>query len=66
LPLYHASVVKVKVGTAIYEVSKALLCKDSPYFTAMFNGAFKEGEEQSVVLKELEEVVSVRGFELFL
>lgn len=32
----------------------------------MFNGAFKEGEEQSVALEEIEGVVSVRGFQLLL
>lgn len=66
MPLYHSSTVKVKIGSATYEVSQKLLCRDSQYFRAAFNGAFKEGEEQSIVLKEIEGVVSSRSFELFL
>jgi hypothetical protein len=43
---------------------KALLCKQSPYFAATFEGKFQEGEEQSTTLTEVDGVVSTRSFEL--
>jgi len=50
-----------------YKLPKGLLCKQSPYFAAMFEeGRFREGEEQSAVLTEMEGVVSVRSFETLL
>jgi hypothetical protein len=39
-----------------------LLCQQS--FAAAFNGSFQEGEEQFMTLKEEEDIVSTRSFEL--
>jgi len=36
----------------------------SPYFAAAFEGGFREGEEQSITLTEIDDVVSIRSFEL--
>ncbi|KAE8320740.1 hypothetical protein BDV39DRAFT_211390 [Aspergillus sergii] len=66
MPLYHGPTVKIQIGSATYDVSKALICKYSPYFAAMFDGKFKEGEEQSAVLEEAEGVVSNQSFQLLL
>ncbi|KAL2836691.1 hypothetical protein BJX68DRAFT_34389 [Aspergillus pseudodeflectus] len=66
LPLYHGPMVKIKIGPTAYDVSKTLLCNRSPYFAGMFNGKFKEGQEHSAVLEEIEGVVSNRSFRLFL
>jgi hypothetical protein len=43
---------------------KTLICKQSPYFAAAFEGEFREGEEQSITLTEIDDVVSIRSFEL--
>jgi len=45
-------------------IPKALICKQSLYFAAMFEGNFKEGEEQLAVLEEEEDVVSARSFSM--
>ncbi|KAB8217300.1 hypothetical protein BDV33DRAFT_177475 [Aspergillus novoparasiticus] len=66
MPLYHGPTVRIEIGSTTYDVSKALICKHSPYFAAMFDGNFKEGEEQSAVLEEVEGVVSNRSFQLLL
>ncbi|KAE8357037.1 hypothetical protein BDV28DRAFT_144700 [Aspergillus coremiiformis] len=66
LPLYHGPVVTINIGAASFEVSKTLLCKRSAYFEAMFNGNFKEGDDQSAEMEEVEGVVSVRSFHLLL
>ncbi|KAE8397155.1 hypothetical protein BDV37DRAFT_266429 [Aspergillus pseudonomiae] len=66
MPLYHGPTVKIKIGAATYDVSKSLICRHSPYFAAMFKGNFKEGEDQSAVLEEVEGVVSNRSFQLLL
>jgi hypothetical protein len=50
----------------VHKLSKTLLCKQSPYFAATFEGKFLEGEEQSTTLAEIDDVVSVRSFELLL
>lgn len=49
-----------------YTVSKRLLCEESPYFSAMFEGEFSEGQQQTATLEELEGVVSVRSLEALL
>lgn len=56
----------IRIGSASheYKLSKALLCKQSPYFAATFQGDFKEGKEQSTTLAEIDGVVSIRSFEL--
>jgi BTB/POZ domain len=66
LPLYSDPYVKIRIGSGSdeYKLSKALLCKQSPYFAATFQGNFREGEEQSTTLAEIDGVVSVRSFEL--
>jgi hypothetical protein len=58
--------VKIKIGPTTHNVSKPLLCSHSPYFAGMFNRKFKEGQEQSAVLEEIEGVVSNQSFRLFL
>ncbi|CRL30973.1 BTB/POZ fold [Penicillium camemberti] len=65
LPRYHCPTVKIQISSSDheYEISKYLLCKDSTYFTAMFEGNFAEGEQQVATLEEVEGVVSVRSFE---
>ncbi|KAJ5902884.1 hypothetical protein N7495_003412 [Penicillium taxi] len=65
LPLYHHPTVKIRISSSDYEyeISKYLLCKDSTYFTAMFEGNFVEREQQVASLEEVEGVVSVRSFE---
>jgi len=66
LPLYSGPLVTIRIGSSSreYKLSKALLCKQSPYFKATFEGKFQEGKEQSTTLKEEDGVVSVRSFEL--
>ncbi|KAI9367343.1 hypothetical protein BJX61DRAFT_538144 [Aspergillus egyptiacus] len=66
LPLYHGPQAVIKLGTATYKVSKALLTGYSSYFAAMFDGNFKEGEEQSADLQEIEGVLLTRSFEILL
>lgn len=41
-----------------------MLCKQSPYFAATFNGEFKEGKEQSTTLEEIDGVVSTQSFQM--
>jgi hypothetical protein len=66
LPLYTDPYVKIRIGNKDrgYRLSKALLCKQSKYFAATFEGAFREGEDQSTTLVEIDGVVSTRSFEL--
>ncbi|KAF4767939.1 hypothetical protein HAV15_002100 [Penicillium sp. str.  len=64
LPLYHGPLVKVRIQTTCeYEVSKALLCAESPVFTIMFEGSFREAQEQAVDLELMEGVISKRSVE---
>ena len=48
----------------MYKLSKALLCEQSPYFAATFNGKFKEDEDQSTILEEVDGVVTIRSFQM--
>ncbi|KAL3420126.1 hypothetical protein PVAG01_08625 [Phlyctema vagabunda] len=66
LSLYAGPQVTIRIGSANreYNLPKALLCRQSPYFAAMFEGQFKEGEEQSTTLEEIEGVVSTRSFQM--
>lgn len=66
LPLYSGPQVTIRIGSASheYKLPKALLCKQSPYFAAMFEGPFKEGEEQSTTLEEIHGVVTPRSFQM--
>lgn len=54
IDLYNGARVTIIVKTGghkkIYKLSKALLMDASPYFTAAFNGNFKEGVEQTLEL----------------
>ncbi len=66
LPLYSEPYVRIRIEPAshAYKLPKALLCQQSTFFAAAFNGNFREGEEQFIALKEKEDVVSTRSFEL--
>ena len=66
LPLYSGPQVTIRIGSASheYKLPKALLCKQSPYFAATFGGPFKEGEEQSTTLEEIDGVVSTQSFQM--
>jgi len=68
LPLYSGSCVTVRIGSAgpEYELSKAILCKQSSYFAATFEGEFQEGRDQSTTLTEEEGVVTQRSFEMLI
>ncbi|CAG8111081.1 unnamed protein product [Penicillium nalgiovense] len=65
LPLYRGPTVRVQIESSDheFEVSKQLLCKESTYFRAMFEGNFAEEQQQLATMKEVEGVVSVRSFE---
>ena len=45
-------------------MSRALLCKQSPYFAAMFLGDFKERDTQSTTVDETDSVVLTRSFKM--
>ncbi|KAF1807963.1 hypothetical protein P152DRAFT_453274 [Eremomyces bilateralis CBS 781.70] len=66
IPLYSGPQVTVRIGSTSreYKLSKALLCNQSPYFKATFEGNFQEGKEQSTTLKEEDGIVSIQSFEL--
>jgi len=66
LPLYSGPQVVIRIGSASgeYVLPKALLCEQSPYFAAMFEGSFEEGESQSATLEEMDGVVSTRSFQI--
>ncbi|KAJ5466443.1 hypothetical protein N7530_010230 [Penicillium desertorum] len=65
LPLYQDSLVKIRIESVgcEYTVSKELLCSQSPVFTAMFEGGFREAQQQTVDLEEMEDVVSKQSLE---
>jgi hypothetical protein len=67
LPLYSGPQVTIRIESASheYKLPKALLCKQSPYFAAMFEGPFREGEEQATTLEEINGVVTPRSFQMF-
>lgn len=66
VPLYSGPQVTIRIGSTSrkYKLLKTLICKQSPYFAAAFEGGFREGEEQSITLTEIDDVVSIRSFEL--
>jgi hypothetical protein len=69
LPLFSGPEVVIRIGSASHEyrLPKALLCRQYPYFAAMFEeGHFKEGAEQSTTLEEIDGVVSTRSFEMLM
>ncbi|KAJ5489175.1 hypothetical protein N7539_004065 [Penicillium diatomitis] len=63
LPLYHGPLVKINIKPSNHEfkISKQLLCAESPVFSAMFEGHFKESQEMIADLEEMECVVSDPG-----
>ncbi|TVY33030.1 hypothetical protein LSUB1_G008053 [Lachnellula subtilissima] len=66
LPKFSGPQVTIRVGEhgPAYQVSKDILCADSPYFSAMFPaGHFKEGAENAAVLEEIEGVITPRSFQ---
>ncbi len=68
LPLYTGPQVTICIMPANreYQVSKRLLCEQSPYFRLTFEGGFKETEEQATTLMEIPGVVSIQSFEMLL
>ncbi|TVY37974.1 hypothetical protein LOCC1_G006237 [Lachnellula occidentalis] len=66
LPMISGPQVTIRVGEhdPAYQVSKDILCANSPYFSAMFAaGHFKEGAENAAVLEEIEGVVTPGSFQ---
>ena len=69
LPLYLGPHVSIRIGSTSpdeFKVSKALICNQSPYFAATFEGNFKEGRDQSTILDEVDGVVTTRSFQMLL
>lgn len=66
--MYHGPVVKIRIKSSDYEyrVSKDLLCRESTYFSAMFESEFKEGQQLTAILEDIEGVVSVQSLEALL
>ncbi|CAI7621956.1 unnamed protein product [Penicillium manginii] len=67
LLLYQGPQVTIKIGShhREYVIFKDLLCSESAYFSAMFNGPFIEGQQQAANLKE-GDGLSVHTFEAFI
>ncbi|CAG7951606.1 unnamed protein product [Penicillium salamii] len=67
LPLCNGPSVtlRLKPSNKEYVVSKTLLCAESPVFSAMFNGNFKESQQQEVTIEEMKDIVSVPNFQAF-
>ncbi|TVY26289.1 hypothetical protein LHYA1_G005796 [Lachnellula hyalina] len=53
LSLYSGPQVTIRIGSESheYKLPKALLCKQSSYFEAMFEGPFKEGKDFEVLVQ---------------
>ncbi|OQE17466.1 hypothetical protein PENFLA_c024G04641 [Penicillium flavigenum] len=68
LPLFHGPLVKIRIepSNREYTVSKTLLCNESPVFSAMFKGNFRESQEETATLQEMEGVVSTQSIEALL
>ncbi|CRL26907.1 BTB/POZ fold [Penicillium camemberti] len=68
LPLIHGPLVKIRIepSNREYTVSKNLLCSESRVFSAMFQGGFRESQEQTATLQEIEGVLSIQSFEALL
>ncbi|CAG8219376.1 unnamed protein product [Penicillium salamii] len=67
LPLCNGPSVTLPLQPSIkeYVVSRNLLCAESPVFSAMLNGNFKESQQQKATIEEMKDVVSVRNFQAF-
>ncbi|KAJ5497980.1 hypothetical protein N7453_007031 [Penicillium expansum] len=68
LPLYHGPLITIRIEpiNREYTVSKNLLCLESPVFSAMLEGSFRESQEQTVTLQQIKGVLSTRSFEALL
>jgi hypothetical protein len=64
--MFSGPQVSIRVGDdgPTYQVSKDLICKQSPYFAAMFGGKFKEAERNTTTLTKIEGAVSASSVEL--
>jgi hypothetical protein len=62
LSLKDQTIVTLKVGPDAQplNIHKDLICKSSKYFTKAFNGGFKEAEERSITLKDVDVVTAQR------
>lgn len=57
--------IRIGDGGPAYNVSKLLLSDHSPYFSAMFaQGNFKESQDNSATLEEIEGVVTPGSFQM--
>ncbi|CAI7567129.1 unnamed protein product [Penicillium pancosmium] len=67
LSLYDGPKVKFKIASHYREhvIFKELLCSKSAYFATMFNGPFRNGQEQTAILEE-GDGLSVPTFEAFI
>ncbi|CAG7950632.1 unnamed protein product [Penicillium salamii] len=65
LPLYRDTQVKIRVvpSNKEYTISKAMICAESPVFSAMFEGNFQESHTLTTELEEMKDIVSVRSVE---
>ncbi|CAG8038244.1 unnamed protein product [Penicillium salamii] len=68
LPLYRDTQVKIRVvpSNKEYTISKAIICAESPVFSAMFEGNFQESQIRTVEIEEMKDVVSVQSVEAFI
>ncbi|KAJ5977040.1 hypothetical protein N7501_000382 [Penicillium viridicatum] len=68
LPLTHGPLVKIRIepSNREYTVSMNLLCAESPVFSAMFQGSFRESQEHTATLQEIPGVLSIQSFEALL
>ncbi|TVY17616.1 hypothetical protein LARI1_G005243 [Lachnellula arida] len=66
LPFYTSPLVTIRIDPLgdEYKLPRALLCKQSPYFRATFEGNFKESEEQLTTLSAEEGLVSLGSFHM--
>jgi BTB/POZ domain len=66
IPLYSSPQVTIHIMPAnrTYTLSKDLLCTQSAYFKAAFEGNFQEAQNQTLSLTEMLDVVSIPGFEM--
>lgn len=66
LPQYAGPQVTIRLMPSgrIYRLSKNMICSQSDYFKAMFEGDFQEGVSQTATMDEMEGAVSVSSFEL--
>jgi hypothetical protein len=68
IPLYSGLQVTIRImpTNRSYTLSKDLLCTQSAYFKAAFEGNFQEAQNQTLSLTEMDDVVSIQGFEMLI